>query len=160
MASGDELLAIAEDQRLRDAFVLVRSMPPATRDLQPLLRLLGTDELRAGATSTFMEDWKTTYEINCRIEILRQQVKRVSPDSIVVRTCERDWVHIVDVTGENVTLRGGRGCVRAVVRVFERHGSDGWSNTATLQEHNHPCRDIESICSGFVTERRPPEPAT
>jgi hypothetical protein len=44
MASDDELLVLAEDQRIRDAYIELCRTPPELRDFAPLEALLAPKE--------------------------------------------------------------------------------------------------------------------
>lgn len=153
LAEGDELLVLAEDQRIREAFITVRSTPPQHRDFTPLSELLGGDE--AACVPKSFGAWDDSYELNGRIDVLRQQTLRCCDDSIVVRSCERDWIHKVELnpSAEHDSFRGNVGYVRATLRRFRRDSTGRWRHAETLQEGLFPdSRDVESICEGFTTD--------
>jgi hypothetical protein len=114
MAEGDELLVLAEDQRIRDAEIRLRSTHPEHRDFTPLQKLLVEDEA-AYLPEGFNEIWGDSVELNGRIDVLRQQTFRRSEDEIIVRIVRTPLVAQVgavpfrgafDIEGR----RGVRGC--------------------------------------------------
>lgn len=154
MAEGDELLVLAEDQRIRDEEIRLRSTHPEHRDFTPLRELLVEDEA-AYLPEGFNETWGSSVELNGRIDVLRQQTFRRSDEEIIVRSCERDWLHRLELspTEEPSTFRGNVGtCVQqsdcfAVTRLV-----DG-DMPGSLQELLCPeTRDVESVCDGFATD--------
>jgi hypothetical protein len=130
-----ELRAIEADQRIRDATLVVRAMRPEQRDLTPLLELLGTEALRGGAIEFYTVDWANSYEVDGRID--------VSGDEMVVATCERDWINMINVNGERSVFRGGRASARAVARTFRRSEDGTWVNVAKRQGFEI-CKGVES----------------
>ena len=119
--SEAELRAIEADQRIRDATLVVRAMQPEERDLSPLLDLLGTEGLRSAAIEfcTSLSSWPHAYEVDGQIDVVRQETRELSDDEVVVvTTCERDWINMIDVNGEVTVFRGGRAAAGAVSRTF------------------------------------------
>jgi len=155
MAAEDELLVLAEDQRIRDAYVELRSAPPELRDFTQLEELLAPDEsayLREG----FNEIWGDSVELSGRTEVLRQQTFRRSDDEMLVRSCERVYMLRVQLypSEELSYFTGGNvGCVRESIRLFRRGSIGRWRHAGTLQRHEVPeCRDIERICDGYADD--------
>jgi hypothetical protein len=138
-----ELRAIEADQRIRDATLVVRAMRPEQRDLTPLLELLGTEALRGGAIEFYTVDWANSYEVDGRIDVVRQRTTVVSEDEMVVATCERDWINMINVNGERSVFRGGRASARAVARTFRRSEDGTWVNVAKRQGFEI-CKGVES----------------
>lgn len=146
--SEAELRAIEADQRIRDAELAVRAMHPDERDLTPLLDLLGTEGLRAGALEFYTDfsNWRHAYEVDGQIDVVRQQTRVVSDDEVVVMTCELDWINMIRVDGERSRFRGGYAMARAVSRTFRRADDGSWVNVAA--------GDDFEICSGVESPVR------
>jgi hypothetical protein len=143
--SDVEREAIAADQAVREAILQVRAMPPAQRDLTPLLDLLGGG-LRNGAVEFYQElsSWRTSYEVDGQIDVLRRETRVVSDSEVIVITCERDWMNMIDVNGAQTDFRGGFAYARSVARTFRRAENGTWVNM-------HEGSDYE-ICKGVPSQ--------
>jgi hypothetical protein len=145
--SDAELAAIAADQQIREAELLIRAMRPEERDLTPLLKLLGTD-LREGAIAhyTVESSWPGAYEVDGQIDVVRQTTRVISEDEVVVASCELDWLNMIHLNGEMSSFRGTRAAPRAVSRTFRKSPDGVWVNVSQQE-------DFE-ICSGVPVATR------
>lgn len=146
--SDAERQAIAADQSIRDAILQIRAMRPAQRDLAPLLDLLGTDDLRAGTVEYYQQlsSWPTSYEVDGRIDVVRQETRNISDVDVVVTTCERDWINMIDVNGARTDFRGTQGFAGAVSRTFRRQDDGTWLNVASADDFEI-CKGVPSPIS-------------
>lgn len=98
--------AVAADQQFLDTYLAVRAQLPNTRDAAPLLAMFVDDEQASAVRDPLEETWADAYEVDGRMDVVRQETTVIDEATVEVRTCARDWINIVAVDGSRTDFRG------------------------------------------------------